>query len=129
MWRRDSISLPQRTWQVQVRGHSHESRLHVLQQEDLYTTKLDKGKSRISEAEAERLAKEIMREAQSGGGGAVNNAHIAEERGMEIDDSGVRQDIAEQLLSPQINSKGHGLLHYVHGMVHPKGSGVLPVTF
>jgi PAB1-binding protein PBP1 len=60
------------------------------QQEDLYTTKLDKAKSRISEAEAERLAKEIMREAQSGGGAAAaHNAHLAEERGMEVDDSGV----------------------------------------
>lgn len=67
---------------------------HVLtiQQEDLYTTKLDKGKSRISEAEADRLAKEIMRGAQSGGGSAAAyNAHLAEERGMEVDDSGVRQ--------------------------------------
>ena len=36
------------------------------------------------------MAKEIMREAQSGGGAAVShNAHLAEERGMEVDDSGV----------------------------------------
>ncbi len=63
--------------------------LSLFQQEDLYTTKLDKGKSRISEAEAARLAAEIMSDARSGGAAAAN-AHIAEERGMEVNDSGVR---------------------------------------
>lgn len=62
--------------------------LSPFQQEDLYTTKLDKGKSRISEAEAARLAAEIMSDARSGGVAAAN-AHIAEERGMEVNDSGV----------------------------------------
>ena len=81
------------------------------QQEDLYTTKLDKGKSRISEAEADRLAKEIMRGAQSGGGSAVAyNAHLAEERGMEVDDSGVRQG---QPLAPLSNQRCYGHSSYL----------------
>jgi PAB1-binding protein PBP1 len=49
--------------------------------EDLYTTKLDKGASAISVQEAERLAAEIQ-------GGATSNRHMAEERGA-LMDSGV----------------------------------------
>ena len=49
--------------------------------EDLYTTKLDKGASAISIQEAERLAAEIQ-------GGATSNRHMADERGA-LMDSGV----------------------------------------
>ena len=71
------------------------------QQEDLYTTKLDKGKSRISEAEAARLAAEIMGDARSG----TANAHIAEERGMEVDDSGVSlMQYSEEMLCAFVTS-------------------------
>ncbi len=49
--------------------------------EDLYTTKLDKGASAISVQEAERLAAEIQ-------GGTTSNCHMAEERGA-LTDSGV----------------------------------------
>lgn len=47
--------------------------------ENLYTTRLDKSRSKISEAEADRLATEIE-------GQVSGNAHLAEERGMETDD-------------------------------------------
>lgn len=50
--------------------------------EDLYTVKLDKSKVRISEAEAERITREIER-------GDTSNPHLAEERGLAVDDSGV----------------------------------------
>ncbi len=51
--------------------------------EDLYTTKLDVRNSNMTVAEAERLAAEI----QSGNTcSAQLNAHLAEERGMEMDD-------------------------------------------
>ncbi len=47
--------------------------------EDLYTTKLDKSKSRISEHEANRLAAEIEAAARAG---RSSNHHLAEERGL-----------------------------------------------
>lgn len=47
--------------------------------ENLYTTKLDPKLAGISEAEAARIAREIERS------GAGNNAHVAEERGQEVD--------------------------------------------
>lgn len=50
--------------------------------ENLYTTKLDKVSSKISEQEAERIAREIER-----GLPGSNNRHVAEERGL-VDDSG-----------------------------------------
>ncbi|DBA86079.1 hypothetical protein WJX77_004980 [Trebouxia sp. C0004] len=52
--------------------------------EDLYTTKLDKGASAISVQEAERLAAEIQ-------GGATSNPHVAEERGA-LMDSGMNEE-------------------------------------
>lgn len=58
--------------------------VHTTYDENLYTTKLDKVSSKISEAEAARIAREIER-------GLTNstNRHMAEERGY-VDDSGVR---------------------------------------
>jgi len=56
--------------------------VHTTYDENLYTTKLDKVSSKISEAEAARIAREIER-------GLTNstNRHMAEERGY-VDDSG-----------------------------------------
>lgn len=54
--------------------------------EDLYTTKLDRGTKdfKAKEKEAERLAAEIM-------GQSTNNPHMAEERGQ-VDDSGQNEE-------------------------------------
>lgn len=48
--------------------------------EELYTTKLDKGNTKITEAEAARIAAEIE-------GKVASNTHMAEERGLFVDDS------------------------------------------
>lgn len=50
--------------------------------EDLYTTKLDKSKSRITMEEANRLAAEIEAAARAG---RTSNHHLVEERGIEVD--------------------------------------------
>ena len=50
--------------------------------EDLYTTKLDKSKSRITVEEANRLAAEIEAAARAG---RTSNHHLVEERGMAVD--------------------------------------------
>lgn len=50
--------------------------------EELYTTRLDRDRCGISEAEAARIAAEIER-------GDTTNLHLAEERGQHVDDSGV----------------------------------------
>ncbi|KAK9825893.1 hypothetical protein WJX81_002516 [Elliptochloris bilobata] len=50
--------------------------------EDLYTIKLDKSKSRITVDEANRLAAEIEAAARSG---RTSNHHVMEERGIEVD--------------------------------------------
>lgn len=52
--------------------------------EGFYTTELKKGGSKISEEEAARIAREIER-----GQMGVTNRHVAEERGLTVDDSGV----------------------------------------
>jgi hypothetical protein len=53
--------------------------------ENIYTTRLDKTNCAISEAEAARIAAEI--EGHAYHGAAANyNAHIAEERGFQVDD-------------------------------------------
>ena len=49
--------------------------------EDLYTTKLDKSKSRITMEEANRLAAEIEAAARSG---RTSNHHLVEERGIAV---------------------------------------------
>lgn len=54
--------------------------------EDLYTTKLDKGASAISIQEAERLAAEIQ-------GGATSNRHMADERGALMDSGMDEEDL------------------------------------
>lgn len=59
------------------------SRPACLPTQNLYTTKLDIANNKMSVAEADRLAKEIM-------SGNTTNRHTAEERGLAIDDSGVR---------------------------------------
>ncbi|KAK9807303.1 hypothetical protein WJX73_010714 [Symbiochloris irregularis] len=48
--------------------------------ESIYTTKLDPSRSRYSKEDADRLAAEIEGQVSS------SNAHLAEERGMEVDD-------------------------------------------
>ena len=48
--------------------------------ESIYTTKLDPSRSRYTKEEADRLAAEIEGQVSS------SNAHLAEERGMELDD-------------------------------------------
>ncbi|KAF7966549.1 hypothetical protein HWV62_37896 [Athelia sp. TMB] len=55
--------------------------------EDDYTTKLDRSGADFKEREkrAQRLANEII-------GGATSNPHIAEERNMNVDDSGVNEE-------------------------------------
>ncbi|KAH7930135.1 hypothetical protein BV22DRAFT_1001233 [Leucogyrophana mollusca] len=55
--------------------------------EEVYTTKLDRSAADYKERErkAQRIASEIM-------GGTTNNPHIAEERGQNIDDSGVNEE-------------------------------------
>lgn len=55
--------------------------------EDIYTTKLDRNRPDFKERErqAQLIADEIM-------GGATNNVHIAEERGLKIDDSGMNEE-------------------------------------
>ncbi|KZP23766.1 hypothetical protein FIBSPDRAFT_918970 [Athelia psychrophila] len=55
--------------------------------EDTYTTKLDRSGADFKEREkrAQRLANEII-------GGATSNPHIAEERNMNVDDSGVNEE-------------------------------------
>jgi PAB1-binding protein PBP1 len=55
--------------------------------EHIYTTKIDRKNCAISEAEAERLAREIER----GNNFATSNVHLLEERGIIVDDSGVRE--------------------------------------
>jgi hypothetical protein len=50
--------------------------------EEVYTTRLDRDRCGISEAEAARIAFEIER-------GNTSNPHLAEERGQAIDDGGV----------------------------------------
>lgn len=51
---------------------------------DLYTTRLEPGKSRYSLAEAEKIARDIQNQTSS-------NIHLQDERGhLAIDDSGVR---------------------------------------
>ena len=54
--------------------------------EELYTTSLDKSNSRISAAEADRIAREIE------GQGANGNMHLAEERGHVIDGTSGEMD-------------------------------------
>jgi hypothetical protein len=58
--------------------------------EEIYTTALDPSKSTISVAQANRIAAEIERAARAGGPGA--NLHLAEERGLEVDDSGIDEE-------------------------------------
>ncbi|KAF9552068.1 hypothetical protein CPC08DRAFT_768596 [Agrocybe pediades] len=55
--------------------------------EDVYTTKLDRSAPDFKEREkkAQRIANEII-------GAATNNPHIAEERGLQVDDSGVNEE-------------------------------------
>ncbi|KIJ62803.1 hypothetical protein HYDPIDRAFT_93541 [Hydnomerulius pinastri MD-312] len=55
--------------------------------EEVYTTKLDRSAADYKERErkAQRIASEIM-------GGTVNNPHIAEERNLNVDDSGVNEE-------------------------------------
>lgn len=55
--------------------------------EDIYTTKLDRSAPDFKERErkAQRIANEII-------GAVTNNPHIAEERGFNIDDSGVNEE-------------------------------------
>mmetsp|Transcript_14143 Transcript_14143/g.40080 ORF Transcript_14143/g.40080 Transcript_14143/m.40080 type:complete len:619 (+) Transcript_14143:229-2085(+) len=55
--------------------------------EAIYTTTLDKRGSKISEAEASRIAREIER-----GQMAPTNRHLAEERGLAVDDSGMDEE-------------------------------------
>jgi len=56
--------------------------------EEFYTTTLDPTKSKISVAEAARIAREIERGDKSG----VTNIHILEERGIEIDDGDMDEE-------------------------------------
>jgi len=56
--------------------------------EELYTTSLDPNKSKISMAEAERLAAEIER----GNKMDTTNIHLLEERGIEIDDGDMDEE-------------------------------------
>eukprot|EP00879_Flechtneria_rotunda_P008966 GHRR01009388.1.p1 GENE.GHRR01009388.1~~GHRR01009388.1.p1 ORF type:complete len:818 (+),score=319.97 GHRR01009388.1:195-2456(+) len=53
--------------------------------EDYYTVKLDKTKCGIDEDTAARIAREIER-------GDTSNPHLAEERGQELDDSGLDEE-------------------------------------
>jgi len=55
--------------------------------ENLYTTKLDRSAADFKERErqAQRIANEII-------GSATNNPHIAEERNLNVDDSGVNEE-------------------------------------
>ncbi|KAF5326706.1 hypothetical protein D9619_004496 [Psilocybe cf. subviscida] len=55
--------------------------------EDIYTTKLDRSAPDFKERErrAQRIANEII-------GAATNNPHIAEERGIVVDDSGANEE-------------------------------------
>ncbi|KAF8972204.1 hypothetical protein BDZ97DRAFT_1913428 [Flammula alnicola] len=55
--------------------------------EDLYTTKLDRSAPDFKERErkAQKIANEII-------GAATSNPHIAEERGLSVDDSGVNEE-------------------------------------
>ena len=53
--------------------------------EHVYTTVIDKDNCGITEAEAERLAREIE-------GQTTGNVHLMEERGF-VDDSGVRHRV------------------------------------
>ncbi|KAK9811701.1 hypothetical protein WJX72_008616 [[Myrmecia] bisecta] len=53
--------------------------------EDVYTTKLDKSATRISEREAARIAAEIE-------SSVAGHYHLAEERGDQIDDSGIDEE-------------------------------------
>lgn len=58
--------------------------------EELYTTKLDKANCTISEAEAARIAAEIERSGAAAG--VAGNMHLAEERGLAVDDSGIDEE-------------------------------------
>ena len=53
-------------------------------QEDVYTTKLDRTNCGISEDDAQRIAQEIEL-----GVSNTTNFHLLEERGAQVDDSGV----------------------------------------
>ncbi len=51
--------------------------------EHFYTTKIDRGACKISEADAERIAREIERGVTTG---VTTNIHLLEERGGELGD-------------------------------------------
>lgn len=63
--------------------------------EDLYTTKLDKSRSKFSQADADRIANEIE-------GQVSGNAHVAEERGAELDQEACFELLSATFLWPLV---------------------------
>ncbi len=79
--------------------------------EHFYTTKIDKNNCAISEAQASRIAREIMQESLNKGG--LADYHIAEERGFEIDDKVCRT--CGTIVHRHASTLASPLLHEVRG--------------
>ena len=83
----DSVKGPQRGWD-QFALNEQKFGVRTDYHEELYTTALDPSKSKISVAEAERLATEIERGNRSN----TTNIHLLEERGIEVDDGDMDEE-------------------------------------
>lgn len=83
----DSVSNAQRGWD-QFALNERKFGVRTDYHEELYTTALDPSKSKISVAEAERLAAEIERGNKSN----TTNIHLLEERGIEVDDGDMDEE-------------------------------------
>jgi LsmAD domain len=83
----ESVTDTQRGWD-QFALNEKKFGVRTDYREELYTTALDPNKSKISMAEAERLAAEIERGNKSN----TTNIHLLEERGIEIDDGDMDEE-------------------------------------
>ncbi|KAL4541833.1 hypothetical protein Ndes2437B_g06165 [Nannochloris sp. 'desiccata'] len=83
----ESVTNTQRGWD-QFALNEKKFGVRTDYREELYTTALDPNKSKISMAEAERLAAEIER----GNKMDTTNIHLLEERGIEIDDGDMDEE-------------------------------------
>lgn len=83
----ESVTDTQRGWD-QFALNEKKFGVRTDYREELYTTALDPNKSKISMAEAERLAAEIER----GNKMDTTNIHLLEERGIEIDDGDMDEE-------------------------------------
>ena len=80
--------------------------------EDVYTTKLNRNAPDFKEREkqAQKIANEIL-------GTTVNNPHVAEERGVVVDDSGVNEEDKYVCLTFGVQMFSHAFLKKRYGAV------------